>query len=55
MFFSTDNVVQCHVVKDTGELENTGTVSKTRFLGILPRSSQLSNNPSSFGTRVTRF
>jgi len=55
MFSSTDTVVQCHVVKDKGELENTGTVSKTPFLGILPRSSHLSNNPSSFGTQVIRF
>jgi len=55
MFFSTDTVVQCHVVKDKGVLENTGTVSDVRFLRILPRSCHSSNNPTSFGTQVTPF
>jgi len=38
MFFSTDIVVHCHVVKEKDELENTGTVSNARFIGIFPRS-----------------
>jgi hypothetical protein len=55
MFFSKETVVQCHVVKDKGELENTGTVPNACFLGIVPRSYHFSNNPSSFGTQITRF
>jgi hypothetical protein len=34
MFFSTDIVVQCHVVKDKGELQNSRTVSSACFLRI---------------------
>jgi len=53
MFCSMGTAVQCHVVKDKGDLEITGTVSNSRFLRILPRSCLLSSNLSSVGTQVT--